>query len=160
MYASKRWYLRFRFFKIPRIFLTILFLLTSCSSPARLLLGPYHHAYISTETRSDSGSLLTTLQSDDEVIPVKLHMADGAMILCNDGFTVAGDTLYGSGLKYDLTRSQPVSVAKVALSSIVNVQYYEQDAQDLQITAVALSTVLIGCGIIWAIMYGTLSGLK
>jgi len=57
--------------------------------------------------------------------PVKAHLKDGSTVVYANGVTVAGGTLQGTGVRYDLALANPVIVASIPLDSVIGMESFQ-----------------------------------
>lgn len=72
-------------------------------------------------------------------VPTKIHMQDGSVVLCEDGFKFLRDTLHAYGIRYSLSRSDSSSGEwSVPLDSVVGLEYIDTHIRGARVPASAL----------------------
>lgn len=73
-----------------------------------------------TRTREvDLGQSFATVTSR-----AKAHLVDGTTVMYRDGFTLRNDTVYGAGLRYDLTLTSSTLVSILPVDSVVGIESF------------------------------------
>lgn len=76
--------------------------------------------------------------------PVKLHLLDGSTVVYADGVTLAGRSVEGAGVRYDLTLRPMGQVAVISLDSVVAMESYRAQVRPVETTL--LSAVAVAGG--------------
>ena len=95
----------------------LLALLAAATLPAAGCIWIFHHVEVASVSRpADS----VTVES-----PVKAHLANGFTVVYPQGVRVVGDTVRGSGTRYDLQLRDATPVSQVPLDSVVAMESFE-----------------------------------
>src|SRR5687768_9414416 len=65
--------------------------------------------------RSDSTTVAT---------PVKAHLIDGSTVVFEGGVTVARNTVWGSGRRYDVALAESTAVTQISLDSVLAMEAF------------------------------------
>jgi hypothetical protein len=76
------------------------------------------------------------------VTPVKAHLVDGSTVVYPAGVTLARDTVWGSGTRYDLTLRDSTAVTSLALDSVVGMESFRTHVN--QASSIIVSTLATG----------------
>lgn len=90
-------------------------------------------------------------------VPVKAHLLTGEVVLFREGATVTGDSVVGSGVRYDLTLRDSTRVDGIALDSLAALESFSPALN--QTESIVLSAAATGVGAT-AVTVGTLALLK
>lgn len=90
--------------------------------------------------------------------PVKLHLLDGATVLYADGVTLAGRSVEGRGVRYDLTLRPMGQVAIVPLDSVAAMESYRAVVRPVETTllsAVGVAASTVGAAALAVAIFGS-----
>jgi len=105
-------------------------LLTAATLPAAGCIWIFHHVEVTNVSRPAA----ITVES-----PVKAHLANGFTIVYPNGISVVGDTVRGTGTRYDLQLGDATPISQVPLDSVVAMESFETQVDAG--TSVAVSTL-------------------
>jgi hypothetical protein len=108
------------------------FLLCVCSIPAVSCI--FHRVEVKQVLPRDAVAVTS---------PVKAHLKDGSTVVYANGVTVAGSTLQGMGVRYDLALANPVGVASVPLDSVIGMESFQTR---VNVGPTVAANTLIGAG--------------
>jgi len=108
----------------------LLVLLTAATLPAAGCIWIFHHVEVADVSRPAE----ITVES-----PVKAHLANGFTIVYPNGISVVGDTVRGTGTRYDLQLGDATPISQVPLDSVVAMESFETQVDAG--TSIAVSTL-------------------
>ncbi len=121
--------------------------------PLLLVASACIHVFQSVTTRSLDPRTPVTVAT-----PVKAHLVDGSTVVFQDGVTVSGDTVRGSGRRYGLTLRDAAPVTTILLDSIVGMEVFEQTtntASSLVVSVLATGLTGVGAGLAAIAIFGS-----
>jgi hypothetical protein len=90
--------------------------------------------------------------------PVKAHLLDGSTVVYRRGVTVAGDTLYGQGVRYDLGLASLGRVGPVPVDSVGAMEAFRDDFNvpaSAILTAGAAGVAVVGSLALFKALFGS-----
>lgn len=67
------------------------------------------------------------LDGRDMKLPAKIHLLNGSMVLCNNGFTVRRDTIWANGLRLSFSRFDSAWARwAIPLDSVAALEYFDK----------------------------------
>ena len=95
----------------------LLALLAAATLPAAGCIWIFHHVEVASVSRPADSVAVES--------PVKAHLANGFTVVYPQGVRVVGDTVRGSGTRYDLQLRDATPVSQVPLDSVVAMESFE-----------------------------------
>jgi hypothetical protein len=90
--------------------------------------------------------------------PVKAHLKDGSTVVYANGVTVAGGTLRGEGLRWDLSLKQAATVDNIPLDSVVGMESYQtkvEGAKSAVVTTLVTAGAFVGSVVLFKAIFGS-----
>jgi hypothetical protein len=84
----------------------------------------------------------------------KAHLVDGSVVVFAKGFKLSDETLFGSGLKWNLSRSASHEVTQVPLDSVAALEYYSKRFEGLMFLA-SLPAATVGAAALAVAIFGS-----
>jgi hypothetical protein len=103
-----------------------------------LLAGCIHRYYTAEATELEAPSEDVTVQS-----PLRVHLADGGVVLFRGGGIVSPDRISGTGVRYDLARTDSVRVRDVDMDSVVGIESFRRELEAGKSVAVSVAANVI-----------------
>ncbi len=95
-------------------------------------------------------------------VPTKVHLLDGSVILCRHGFTFRHDTVFASGTRFSLTRSDSIAGPwTVPIDSVSGLEYVDMSLKgarlvgSIMLGGIASGEVAIGSIMILKAIFGS-----
>jgi hypothetical protein len=89
--------------------------------------------------------------------PVKVHLADGAVIVYRRGVRISHDSIIGAGVLYDLTRRDSLPVDRYATADVVAMEVFVNQADRVASTvlsgAAGIGGLLVFLGVLIALAF-------
>jgi len=85
--------------------------------------------------------------------PVKVHLTDGSTVIFPNGMTITGDTVEGSGERYDLTLTTSLPITSLSLDDVVAMESFrtEVDRAKTVLVSAATSVAAVALGALAAV---------
>ena len=92
------------------------------------------------------------------VSPVRAHLADGSTIVFAKGFSVTGDNVNGSGLRYAAGSSSATPSNTIALDSVIGMEVFETDTlvgKSFLVTTAVTAVTIVGTVALLKAIFGS-----